>query len=575
MADKRAVARVLDEISRYLELTDADRFRAIAFRNAARSIDNLDDEDLQGLAEGGRLTTIPGVGKAISPVITEVMTTGRSQYLDELRQGYPPGIFDLVRLPGLGLKKIGVLHRELGVGSVDELALACRENRLIVLRGFGAKTQARIAQGIVALSSDLRKFLLPAGIELGERLAAEIRQLPGVRRAELAGSVRRRLEVIRNINLCVEADSVAPVLEEIASLGSLASVQKEKEILRAELGNRIAVEIVVSPPGSWATNFLFTTGSESFVQSVVSKAAKKGFDLSSDGMRKQRRKVAVQSEEEIFDRLGLPFVEPELREDRWRDDSFPPAPLIERADLRGTFHVHTTYSDGRATLREILDAARDRGLSYIGISDHSVTASYARGLTDDRLREQHEEIDRLQKTFLPMRIFRGTEADILPDGSVDYGQAILSRFDFVIASVHSQLKMPEAEMTARIIRAIRNPFVTFVGHLTGRILLSRPGYSIDHAQIFDAAAEEGVMIEINGSPHRLEIDWRLLQEALQRGVRLSIHPDAHSTDTLDNLDNGTWVARKGGLRREDVFNTLPLAEVERHLEARKRRAGRA
>lgn len=573
MADKRAVARVLDEISRYLELTDADRFRAIAFRNAARSIENL-DEDLQSLVEGSRLTTIPGVGKAIGPIITEVMTTGRAQYLDELRQGYPPGIFDLVRVPGLGLKKIGVLHHELGVGSVDELALACRENRLISLRGFGAKTQARIAQGIVALSSDLRKFLLPVGIELGERLAAELRQVRGVRRAELAGSVRRRLEVIRNINLFVEADSVAPVLEEIASLGSLASVQKEKAILRAELGNRIAVEIVVSPPDGWATNFLFTTGSETFVQSLVSKAAKKGFDLSRDGMRKQRRKVAVRSEEELFDRIGLPFVEPELREDRWSDESFPPAPLITRGDLRGTFHVHTTYSDGRATLREILDAARGRGLSYIGISDHSVTASYARGLTEARLREQHEEIDRLQETFLPMRIFRGTEADILPNGSVDYGEAILSRFDFVIASVHSQLRMPEAEMTTRIIRAIRNPLVTFVGHLTGRILLSRPGYSIDHAQIFDAAAEEGVMIEINGSPHRVEIDWRLLQEALRRGVRFSIHPDAHSTDTLDNLDNGTWVARKGGLRREDVFNTLPLAEVARHLEARKRRAGR-
>jgi len=573
MADKRAVARALDEISRYLELTDADRFRAIAFRNAARSIENL-DEDLQSLVEGSRLTTIPGVGKAIGPIITEVMTTGRAQYLDELRQGYPSGIFDLVRLPGLGLKKIGVLHRELGVGSVDELARACRENRLTSLRGFGAKTQARIAQGIAALSSDLRKFLLPVGIELGERLAAELRQVRGVRRAALAGSVRRRLEVIRNINLCVEAEKAGSVLEEIASLGSLASVQKDEKILRAELHNRIAVEIVVSPPDAWATNFLFRTGSEGFVQSVVSKAAKKGFDLSSDGMRKRRRKVAVRSEEELFDRLGLPLVEPELREDRWPDGPFPPGPLIARGDLRGTFHVHTTYSDGRATLREILDAARDRGLSYIGISDHSVTASYARGLTDARLREQHEEIDRLRETFLPMHIFRGTEADILPNGSVDYGQAILSRFDFVIASVHSQLKMPEAEMTARIIRAIRNPFVTFVGHLTGRILLSRPGYGIDHAQIFEAAAEEGVMIEINGSPHRLEIDWRLLQEALRRGVRFSIHPDAHSTDTLDNLDNGTWVARKGGLRCEDVFNTLPVAEVARHLEARKRRAGR-
>ena len=573
MTDKRTVAQALDEIFRYMEIGDQNRFKAVAYRNAARQVENIEG-DLGEFISSGALTRTPGIGKSIGPLIVEIAETGRSRYLDELRQQYPPGIFDLVRVPALGLKKIGVLHDTLGISSLDELETACRENRLTSLPGFGAKTQQKILDGIDALRKDIRKFLLPIGLELAAELVGQLRRIEDVGRVEVAGSVRRRLEVIRNVNIVLETTKKAAVIREIERIPAFANVSEGgPDIVRGELRNHMPVEIILSTPASFASNLLYATGSEIFITSLAAHATSTGFELSAEGLR-QKRKIATRTEEEIFRKLDLAVIEPELREgDLTLAEQFS-GTLLREGSLRGTFHVHSTWSDGKATLYEMLDAARDREFSYVGMSDHSKTASYAGGLTEERVREQQAEIDKLQKTFAPMRIFKGTEADILTDGSMDYDNETLATFDFVIASIHSKFKMPQDEMTERIIRAIRNPYVTFLGHLTGRLLLSRPGYTVDYEALFAAAADEGVMIEINGNPHRLELDWRLMQRAKEHGVRFSIHPDAHSTDSLDNVISGTWAARKGGLGPEDVFNTLPVEDVERYFAARKSRAKR-
>jgi len=552
--DKFAIARVLDEIARYVELSEPNRFKAVAFERAARSVRSL-DRDVSDLVASGELTKMPGIGKATAAIIEELVRNGTSRYLDDLRAQYPPGIFELLRVPALGLKKIGIIHETLGVGSLDDLEAAARAGKLAKLRGFGAKTQQKILENIEKARRRESQFLLPAGIQAGEMLRQQLASIDEIVDCEVSGSVRRRLEVIRNVNLVVATrardrvrDAIRGMVEEFTEVDD-ATV---KGIVNGEMD----AWFHFAAPSEFGVQMLLTTGTREFVDAFIARAGK----------------LRGKTEHDVFANAEIAYVEPERREDADVLKRKRRTKLVDLSDLRGTFHVHTTFSDGRNTVFEMLDAARERGFDYVGLSDHSKAAFYANGLDEAGLETQWREIATQSPRVAPLRVFRGTEADILQDGSIDYGPETLSKFDFVIASIHSRFGMPKDEMTERILRALDDPHVTFLGHLTGRLLLSRDGYTMDFDRVFERAGERGVMIEINGNPNRLDIDWRLIRRALDRGVLFSINPDAHSTREYAALISGTWVARKGGLSAREVFNTREVGAVEEHLKTRNQKA---
>lgn len=573
MFNKRFVARSLEEIARYLEISEKNRFKSLAFLKAARKIEDL-SSDVVTFVESGEIERTPGIGKAIGPIIVELVTTGQSRYLEDLRKQYPAGIFDLMQVEGLGLRKIGMLYESLFIGTLEALESAARTGRLASLPGFGKKTEEKILRSIESLRTMETRYLLPTALEIAESLVPRLRAMEGVEAVEISGSLRRRLEIASEIEIVLSAKDSSSIFETLLKTEFLDGGEIIDPLtMRGRVRNDVPVILHRCRPNEFGSALLFSTGSSEFVAELVRRGTERGLQVTARGIKKGSRTLGIKDESEIFKALGLPLLEPELRETtEWLDRHEGLDRLVHVDALRGTFHAHTTYSDGRSTLHEMLDAARDRGFDYIGISDHSKTASYARGLTEDRVDEQQSEIEKLRPSFPELTIFKGTEADILQNGEMDYGPDTMRKFDFVIASVHSRFKTPIDEMTSRIIRALENPFVTFLGHLTGRLLLSRPGYEIHYDQVFEAAAQNGVIIEINGNPHRLELDWRLMQRALNAGVIFSINPDAHSVESLGNILSGSWAARKGGVRAEQIFNTLPAAEVAAYFARRKSRA---
>jgi DNA polymerase (family 10) len=549
--DKYEIARALEEISRYLELSEPNRFKALAFERAARAL-RSQDRDVDDLIATGALIETPGIGKATATVIEELARSGQSQYLDELRARFPSGIFELLRVPNLGLKKIGILHEELGVGSLDDLEAAAKANKLTTLRGFGAKTQQKILEGIDRARHRENRFLLPIALQAAEEIRERLAAIDEIEDAEVTGSIRRRLEVVRNVNIAVATRKPEAVIAALMRLVENAE-QIGDDAVKGLVNGEMDVWFHLSAPGDFGGNVLWTTGAAEFVEAFgkIPKARK---------------------EEDLFTRAGFAYVPPERRETADDLRRKRARPLVTLDSLRGTFHVHTTFSDGRNTVLEMLAAARERELEYVGLSDHSPAAHYAGGLSEERLKQQWREIDRTAPEVAPMRVFRGTEADILPDGSIDYGDRILSKFDFVIASIHSRFNMPKDEMTERMLRALDDPHVTFLGHITGRKLLSRDGYTVDFDRIFERCAARGVIMEINGNPNRLDLDWRHIPRALSFGVRFAINPDAHSIREYGALMTGTWVARKAGLGPKEIFNTRRVDEVVEYLEKRKKGA---
>ncbi len=551
--DKYEIARVLEEISRYLELAEPNnRFKALAYERAARAL-RSQDREVADLIAGGTLIETPGIGKGTASVIEELARSGRSQVLDELRARFPPGIFELLRVSNLGLKKIGILHQTLGVGSLDDLEAAAKANKLTALRGFGAKTQQKILEGIERARKRENRFLLPIALQEAETMRERLAAIDEIEDAEVTGSIRRRLEVVRNVNIAIATRKPETVIAKLLSMVENAE-QAGDDAVKGLINGEMEVWFHLSAPGDFGGNVLRTTGSAEFVEAFgkIPKARK---------------------EEDLFKRAGYAYVPPERRETA-EDLRRKRAPKLVTLDsLRGTFHVHTTFSDGRNTVLEMLSAARERDLEYVGLSDHSPAAHYAGGLSEERLRQQWRDIDRATPEVAPLRVFRGTEADILPDGSIDYGDRILSKFDFVIASVHSRFQMSKDEMTERMLRALDDPHVTFLGHITGRKLLSREGYSVDFDKIFERCAERGVIMEINGNPNRLDLDWRHVPRALSFGVRFAINPDAHSTREYGALLTGTWVARKAGLGPKEIFNTLSADEVSDYFLQKRGAAG--
>jgi DNA polymerase (family 10) len=560
MPDKRTVASALREIASLLEIEGANPFKTRAFENAARALEGLDG-DLHQTVESGELSDTPGIGKATAAIITDLVLHGDSDYLEELRSKYPSGLLDVLRIPGLSAKKVGVLHGKLGVDGLDALEAACRDGRVARLGGFGEKSSQKILSGIVFVRRSGARFLLPKGLEVAAELETLLGRHPLVSSLAVSGEVRRRLEVVNGVEICLATPDPDALAEAIESLAPLSGVEKEGELIRGRWATGIPVTFWIVDHTTFPLRLFLSTGSGDYVSWALEKDAS------------PRRAGPVDDERALFDALGVPWLEPELREKEterfWTE---PPAILVRQEDLRGIFHVHSTWSDGVDPLEDMLTGARNRGYSYVGISDHSKSAGYAGGLSDERVRQQRAEIRKLRTKFPGLTIFHGTEADILADGSIDYEPSLLAELDFVIASVHSRFGMSVDEMTERLVRALSNPFVTFLGHMTGRMLLTREGYSFDLDAVFEAAAAHGVMIEINGNPNRRDIDWRLLRRALDRGVGFSIHPDAHAVRALDNTVPGVWNARKAGLGPDQIFNTRPVEEVAEVLAARRTRA---
>lgn len=569
---KDEVVEILEQFSTLLELRNENVFKIRAFQNAARILEGQ-SSDLAALLETGELEKLKGIGKGhIASIVRELFEKGKSRDFEALKRGFPATLFELFRIPGLGAKRIKVLYEKLGVKSVGELEYACQENRLLDLEGFGEKSQENILQGIRHFKKAAGHYRLDTAWAEAGKVLGHLKKQPGVLLAQIAGSLRRMKEIVKDIDLLVCAKKPAAVHKAFVGYRDVESVAAHgdtKSSILLKSGIQCDLRTVAEKEFPFALYYF--TGSKEHNVAVRTIAKKKGYKINEYGLFKGSRFIACKDEEEIFKRLGLHYVPPELRENtgeiEWAAKQALPR-LVEEKDIRGAFHVHSNYSDGTAPLETMIEAAEKMGWDYVGISDHSQSAKYAKGLEPERLRIQWKEIELLQKRF-KIRIFRGIESDILTDGKLDYPDSILAQFDFVIGSIHSRFNMPEREMTARIARAMENKYLTFVGHPTGRLLLAREGYAVDIESLVDHAKKVGVVMELNANPHRLDLDWRVCPYAKKKGVRVSVNPDAHSVEGLRDVTYGVGIARKGWLEKGDVVNTMPLGEMEKFLRRRR------
>lgn len=576
---RESIVRILRETGDLLEIQEANPFRVRAYHNAARAMEGITGEP-QEMLEEGSLAEVPGIGAGLVAAIAEILQTGRLTLHDELRRQFPPGLLDLFRVPGLGAKRIRILHRELGIGSPGELERAAREGKVAALAGFGARSQEKILSGLEALGRYDERHLVDHARHEALRLLEHLRRHPAVRRAEIAGSLRRWCETIGDLDF-VAAVSGAKRIEVAAHFAAAPGCEEVVASGETKVALRLAggfeADLRMVEADEFATALHHFTGSKEHNIALRTRARHDGLTVNEYGLFRGEERLDCPDEASIYRHLGLAFIEPEMREglDEIERAAAGPLPsLIEDGDLRGTFHVHSTWSDGTASLEGMARAAAALGWEYLGIADHSRSAAYAGGMSVEQVREQWAEIDAWNARGEAPWLFKGIESDILVDGALDYPDELLIGFDFVVASVHSRFRLPREEMTARIVRAVRHPCTTFLGHPTGRLLLAREGYEVDLDAVLDAADEAGVIVELNANPHRLDLDWRVLRARLPRNKRTSIHPDAHSPQGLEDVLWGVHAARKAGARAADVLNCEPLSKVREHFDGRRARARR-
>jgi DNA polymerase (family 10) len=563
--DRFATAGLLREIGALLELQGDNPFKARAYERGARALEGFSG-DLDALVAERRLTTLPGVGTALAATIAEIVGTGRSEQLERLRRQLPPGILELSRVPHLTVPRIRALHQALGVSTVAELKTAAEAGRVRGVKGFGPRTEEKVLAGIRAFETRGEEVLLYEAERAGEALLAYARATPGVQQADLAGALRRRTEVVDRVVITVATADPAAAVERFARYPQVVAVtERDLTGATARLADGLIAELRAAPPAAYAGLLHEMTGSAAHRARLAQRAKELGLELDRRGLvrLRTRRRCVVKTEADVYRHLGLPFMPPELREDVGEVEAALagelPGDLLEVSDIQGLVHCHTVYSDGRHSVEQMARAAEEMGMRYITITDHSPTASYAGGLTLDRLKRQWEEIDRAQEK-VKVRLLRGTESDILADGSLDYPDPVLEKMDVVIASIHNRYKMDEAQMTRRVVTALRNPFFKVWGHALGRYVRSRPPIAVRMDEVLDAAAESRVAIEVNGDPHRLDLEPRWQREARRRGIRFVVSTDAHSTRELRNLRYGVDMARRGWLRKADVLNTRSVEE---------------
>lgn len=577
--DPRSAAHVLAQIAAFLELQGASTFKVRAYEQAGRAVAALDTDDLADLDHTGSLAATPGIGPATLAVIRDLNATGASHYLEELRAKIPPGLVELLRVPGLATAKIHLLHASLGIDSVDALQAAIHDGRLATLKGFGPKTTAKLVRGIEISRASGSLSLYHRGAIHAHALLDSVRAHPDVLRAEVAGSVRRHMEVIGDADIVAACRS-----DPLGVAASFANGPGVRSIARQDAASpRITyadgshLDLFCTHDDDFTVALWRATGSSDHVDTVIQLLARKGITLRDDTLVDTNgRAVPVSAEADIYALIDLPFIPAEMREDGEEllqavRGSMPV--LIEPADIRGALHCHSDYSDGKASIAEMADAARALGWSYIGITDHSQAAFYAGGMATEQVLAQHEEIDRLNAASPDVRILKGIEADILADGALDYDAGLLDRFDFVVGSIHSRFSMDRARMTERVLRALDDPHLTILGHPTGRLLLSRDPYPIDIDAVLEKAVALGIAVELNADPKRLDLDWRILRRARALGATIAIGPDAHSTRGLETMNIGVGIARKAGIEADDVLNARGCDDVLAFARTR-REAGR-
>lgn len=605
---KNQIADVLDEIAVLLELKGENPFKIRAYSTGARAVESLEEADLARLVGEGELRTVKGIGEALAQKIGELHRTGRLEFHEKLKASIASGLVELLEVPGVGARKIKALHEKLGVASIADLAAACQDGRVADLPGFGPKSQQKILEGIRNREAYGRRHVWWEAAAVAQPIVDGLRALPQVQRAEAAGSLRRGLETVGDLDFIVAALEVAPVVEWFTGLPDVKEVTAKGETKASvRFASGLQADLRIVPADQFVFALHHFTGSKDHNVQMRQRALARGLSLSEWGLEpaggegtvkvkaasrrsqaeaataaaagRRAREAAgrMETEAELFRVLGLCDIPPALREGLGEIEEAEAGPLprlLEGHDLRGAFHNHTTASDGRSTLAEMATAADALGWEYLGIADHSKSSIQANGLTGSRLAAQVEEIRRLNAAGrFRSYLFAGVECDILPDGRLDFDDEVLAGLDYVVVSVHSAFNQAEADMTARIIRAIEHPCTTMLGHLTGRILLRREGYRVDVPKVIDAAIAHGVVIELNASPWRLDLDWRYWRKAAERGALCAINPDAHDGASLAHVQAGVNAARKGWLQKEHVLNTRSRDDVAAFFAARKRRGG--
>ena len=561
---QKPITRILEDIAMLLEIKGENPFKTRAYYNAAKTLSGI--TNLEELIQEKRLREIKGIGEALSQKIEEYSNTGSMVYYEELTRKVPESLLELMQIPNLGPKKIKVLYDELGISNIGELEYACKENRLIRLAGFGEKTQEKVLKGIEFFKRHKGEFLFGDIYLEAEMIKKSISAIIAPEWVDVCGSIRRRKEIVRDMDILVAAESHEKVTSFFVSIPEAEEVLvtgDTKTSVRMKSGIEADLRVVSEKEFPYA--LMYFTGSKEHNVRLRGIAKKKGWKLNEYGLFDGENLVQCKSEEEIYHALGLPFIHPELREDSGEIEAAQQnaLPLLVRlGDIKGTFHVHTDFSDGVDSLEKMVEGAQKLGYSYLGISDHSKAAYYAGGLKPDAVLRQWEMIDRINEKSSSFQIFKGIESDILPDGSLDYDDSVLEGFDFVIASIHSGFTMKKDDMEKRILKAMENPFTTMLGHPTGRLLLSRDGYQVDMMNIIDGAARNNVILELNASPYRLDIDWRYLKYAREKGVMISINPDAHAVAGLGDVFYGVNIARKGWQENKDVLNTQGVNDIK-------------
>ncbi len=573
--NRNEVAAALSEIGTLLELQGENPFKTRAYGNAARVIKSM-DQDLAELVENRQVDSLKGIGKALAEKITLLVRDGRLPYLEELRTRVPTGLLEWLRIPGLGPKKVRAIHLALGISTLGELEYACQENRLRDLDGFGQASQDKILPGIDRLRKNAGRFLQPVVQAEAERLLALVRPVPGVIRATVAGSVRRKTETSKDIDIVVASADPEPVMDAFADSDQVEEITgRGPTKCSVVLKSGPSADLRVVGDTAYPFTVMYFTGSKEHNIAMRSRARAAGLKLNEYGLIPEDGGASLPCADEaaIYGSLDLAYIEPELREDLGElaaasRGSLPE--LVSDSDICGVLHCHSTWSDGSASIADMAQACRERGYSYLGICDHSQAASYAGGLSPEQVLEQHKEIDRLNHDLGgSFTILKGIEVDILTDGALDYPDEFMARFDLVVASVHSRFNLSEEDQTSRILKALDNRYVDILGHPTGRLLLARDPYPVDLRAVVRAAAERHVAVEVNAHPSRLDLDWRELAIGLRNGLLTAINPDAHSPAGIDHVHHGVGIARKGWCTAEQVLNAWPLRRLQDWLKARR------
>ncbi len=570
--DVRDVSRILDEIAGLLELKGENPFKVRAYENAARALDSL-TQDLGEIIEAGTLTEVRGIGDSIALRITELWKTGRMEFYQTLVASTPQGWLEMIRVPGLGAKRVRLLGEKLQIDTLAALKAAAEAGKIRELKGFGEQSERKILEGIALLEKGSSRFLSHETRALAEGLLLALKQEAPVLSTEVGGSLRRWMETVKDVDLLVSTRKPEKVTKVFLSLlPEVALTGSGDTKTSVRLKNGLAVDLRIVTPQQFPFALHYFTGSVAHNVRVRQRALDRGMSLNEYELSGKRHAV-IETEADLFKVLGLSYIEPELRENRGEIEAAEAGTLPELVtmkDLLGILHCHTTYSDGRSTLNQMAEAAVAWGAKYLGISDHSASARYARGLSEEDLGRQWAEINAWNAKSRKLRILKGAEVDILPDGSLDYPDRILEKLDFVIVSVHTNFTMSEREMTKRMTTALQNRHVSILAHPTGRMLLQRGGYRVTLEEVYKVAAQEGVILEINSNPHRLDLDWREVIQAKARGIRFAVNPDAHQDTGYADLRYGIGVARKAWLTKEDVVNTRPVDQALQVLRSRRK-----